>query len=378
MTSKNTSTSTLRDAQPDDGLIATQFLRDLGLTMPDSRDAIDAHWKRLWVDNPAMHKTEKKPSLGWVLENNDQMVGFFCNLPLLYYYGDRPVIVAAASQWGLDKRHRQKIHRLAGAYFNQTNADVLMATTANRSAGRIFLRYGANNIPQPDYDQTLYWIIDGGGFAAAAMKRKNIDPTMSSILSKTVGPFAGLVLSLGRRRPEGNALEIDVIGIEDVDDAFDDLWKRKQSEAERFLACRTSACLRWHFTDLHGERETRFLIHRQGNLRGYAIIMREDVAEIGLKRLRIADVFVEKNDESVVKGLLSAAYEYGREHGCHILEWVGMPVELRHIALGQRPFFRSLPTWPLYYKAINAEFESPLSNQSAWHVTPYDGDTTLV
>ncbi len=106
--------------------------------------------------------------------------------------------------------------------------------------------------------------------------------------------------------------------------------------------------------------------------------MREDEVGIGLKRLRIADLFVETNDEVVVNDLLSAAYEYGREQGCHILEWVGMPTDLRQIAHRHSPFIRTLPTWPLYYKTMDVGLTSSLERQTAWYIAPYDGDTTLV
>ena len=378
MIETDTDSCRLRNASLEDGVDATEFIRGLGLSMPETREAIDAHWRRLWVDNPAMACDGPKPPLGWVLEKNDRMVGFFCNVPLLYYFGERRVIVAVASQWGLDKRHRRKIHRLAGAYFNQDHADILMATTANSSAGRIFRHYGAGRIPQPDYEQVLYWIIDGGGFIGAAMKRKNVAPFITSVLSTTTRPLVGFALAMGWRRPKGHEEKVDLIGVEDIDDRFDDLWKRKQAEAERLLACRMASNLRWHFGDTQCEKGTRILAHRRGGLRGYAVVMREDEVGIGLKRLRIADLFVETNDEVVVNDLLSAAYEYGREQGCHILEWVGMPTDLRQIAHRHSPFIRTLPTWPLYYKTMDVGLTSSLERQTAWYITPYDGDTTLV
>lgn len=368
----------LRQAVFEDGPEASELVRRLGLYMPETREAIDAHWRRLWIDNPALAGDGPKPALGWVLEKNERMVGFFCNVPRLYYFGDRRVTVAVASQWGLDKSHRRKIHQLAGAYFNQDHADILMATTANESAGRIFQHYGAEKIPQPDYDQALYWIIDGGGFLAAALKRKGATPLAASALSATARPMIGIAQAMGWRRPKGQAGHVDLIEIADINDGFDDLWRRKRAEAERLLACRSANCLRWHFSDTEGQKGTRILAHRrQGRLRGYGVVMREDVAEIGLKRLRIADLFVENNDPNLVNDLLGAAYEYGREQGCDVLEWIGMPADLRRVAETHNPLVRTLPTWPLFYKTMDDGLAATLSNQDTWYISPYDGDTTL-
>jgi hypothetical protein len=56
---------------------------------------------------------------GWVLEDAGRMVGFFGNIPLLYDYAVHPIVVADASQWGLEKDYRGETPRLAEAYFTQ-------------------------------------------------------------------------------------------------------------------------------------------------------------------------------------------------------------------------------------------------------------------
>lgn len=369
---------TLRDACLDDGIAASELVRSLGLTNPQTPETIEAHWRRLWVENPALAGNSVRPPLGWVLEKDGRLAGFFCNVQRLYYFGERKVSVSVASQWGLDKAHRRKIHQLAGAYFKQDNADILMATTANKSAGRIFQHYGADRIPAPSYDQALYWIIDGGGFLGAALKRKSVSPLAASALSSFSRSLVRAAQTTGWGRPKGQDDKVVLIGVGDIDDGFDGLWRRKLAEADRLLACRSSGSLRWHFEGRESDKDYRILTHRQdGRLRGYAVVMREDIAEIGLKRLRIADLFVENDDEAVVDGLLSVAFQYGQEQGCYVLEWVGMPDSLRQIARKHRPQVRALPIWPLYYKVMNNGLATALGSQDAWYITPYDGDTTL-
>jgi hypothetical protein len=377
MTKTPTQTGLLRPARPEDGVEASKLMRGLGLTMPETPAKIAVHWQRLWVDNPAIKADGEKSSLGWVLEKDGKMVGFFCNVPLLYYFGKRRVRVSVASQWGLDKSHRRKIHQLAGAYFDQEEADLLMATTANKSAGRIFEHYGARPIPQADYDRALYWIIDGGGFMNSALKRKNVPTLLASVFSALAGPFLSMALSLTGRKPSGHKADVDLMAVDDIDDRFDDLWQRKRDEAPRLLACRTAHSLRWHFADTAVDKNTRVLVHGKEKLRGYCIILREDRDQIGLRRLRIADLFVEHNDPGVVNDLLGAAFDHGRAHGCQVLEWVGMPADLRRTALHHKPLVRTLPTWPLFYKVTDDDLGTALLEPDAWYITLYDGDTIL-
>lgn len=366
----------LREARLDDGPAASELVRHLGLAMPTTAAAVDAHWRRLWVDNPALKDTPNPPALGWVLEKDGQMVGFFCNVPRLYYYGQRRLTVAVASQWGLDKRHRRKIHQLAAPYFEQRQADILIATTANSSAGRIFQHYGADAVPQPTYDQALYWVINESRFIRAALQKKGMTQGFSRLLSIPAGPILGATLAASGRQPKGQKANVRQIAVTDIDDSFNDLWQRKRDESVRLLACRSADSLRWHFTG-QPLKETCLLVHRQDRLRGYCALMREDIKGIELKRLRIVDLFVENNDARVINDLLCAAYQYGREQNYDVLEWVGMPADLRLIAHKHKPFIRALPTWPLYYKALNRELTAPLQQSAPWYISPYDGDTTL-
>ncbi len=370
--------ATLRQAELDDCQEATELLRRLGMIMPQGSAMIEAHWRRFWVDNPAFIDGRAKPAKGWLLEEDGRMVGFFGNIPLLYYYGDRPVVVADASQWGVEKSHRGETSHLADAYFEQSHADMLLVTTGIKPTGRIFERYGAEQIPQADYDRVMYWVVDAGGFMAAAFQKKGVPAPLASLGAALGGPLVHTALALGGRRPKPATGEIDVIGVGDLGDEFDDLWQRKRDEAPRLLACRTAHCLRWHFDPPQMAMRTRFLVHRQGRLKGYAAVMREDAPELGLKRLKIVDMFIEQDDADIFDALLFAAHEHARGEGCHVMELVGLPENLRAAALRHRPFGRSMPTWPLYYKALTPALVEPLRKQDAWYVTPYDGDTALL
>ena len=186
-------------------------------------------------------------------------------------------------------------------------------------------------------------------------------------------------MTLKGNRSFGQSRDIDIIEISDIGDEFDELWLRKRDEADRLLACRTADCLRWHFGTKSMSARIRFLISRNTNeLAGYATIMREDAPEIGLKRLKIIDLFVAGDDDVVVNDLLAAAYEIGITDGCYVLELVGLPEPLRRkIVSRYRPRLRQMPTWPIYFKNLLSDLDLPLQDENTWYVTSYDGDTAI-
>jgi len=368
----------LREVAYEDCETATELLRDLGLIMPEGRDAVLHHWGRFWIDNPAFDLDRPNPARGWLLEDEGRMVGFFGNIPLLYYYGDRPVIVANASQWGVEKDYRAETHRLSESYFNQKHVDLLLVTTGIKPTGRIFERYRGVPVPQADYDRVLYWVMNGADFLKAALKKKNITLGISDFAAGVCGTLLDFATSLGGLK-QGFTIHVDVINTDEINDSFDGLWLRKRGEAERLLACRSAECLRWHFGSEALASRTRILTSRDGSgLNGYAIIMREDSDKIGLKRLKIVDLFVVKDDPNIIDSLLRVAADTAQEEGCHVLEIIGLPAHLRQQILDRHhPFARRLPVWPLFYKCIDEVLQVPLSYEQAWYVTAFDGDTSI-
>jgi len=372
--------TTLRNAAFDDCVEASALLVRLGLVMAEGEEAVKGYFEQLWQINPAIKAAQKKPSLGWVLEDGGKMVGFFGNVPLLYQYGGAPVIASDASLWGVEKDYRVDTERLSNAYFNQENADLLMVTTAIKPTARIFERYGAARLPQPDFDQILYWIIDGQGFVRAGLQKKGY----SAVASWVGGGLGGVVLNarmrLFGRRPFALLNDINIITVNEIDDAFDSLWRQKVKEyPNRLLAVRDAATLRWHFSAGRFSDQTRVVCcHRSGHLAGYAVLIRDDVPTIGLKRLKLADLFVAGDDPAIIGALLTAAFEYGLAKRCHVLEAVGLPQHLRGHLLVHKPLIRPMATYPFYFKALNPELTKALENGESWYATAFDGDITLL
>lgn len=370
---------TLREAEFRDSETATELLRDLGLTLPEARDEINDHWHRLWIDNPAIQIDGAPVARGWVLEDTGRMVGFFGNIPMLYDYGGRPIIAAVASQWGVEKKYRYETPRLAEAYFTQQNVELLLVTTGIKPTGRIFTRYGGFRVPQLGCDQVLLWVLDPRGFIAAGLVKKGINKRVAAMIAFTGAPIVRAGVLLSSHSHSGKAKNIDQINVKQIEDEFDGLWVRKRDEVDCLMASRTSESLRWHFGTKSMMQRTRLLVSRSHKgLEGYAMIMREDAPSIGLKRLKIIDLFVAGNNEAVIDSLLAAAFETALADGCHVIEMTGLPSALRnHIISHHHPRTRQLATWPAFYKVMKDDLNIPFKDEKSWYVSAYDGDTAL-
>ncbi len=374
-------TSTLREATFDDCEGASSLLRKLGLSVPADPAAARRGWDRFWRDNPAQKLDRPHPPLGWVLEDGGAIVGFFGSIPLRYSLGDRTLLVADASQWGVEKPYRGRTGDLATAYFAQREVDLFLVTTGIRSTGRIFDRFSASPMPVRAYDRVLFWVLDAARFLHAALRKKAVRPVLARAGSLALAPLLAAVNAvpgrrLGRRRA---GLEPEVIPLSAVGDAFDDLWRRKIAEGRRrLLAYRMAEDLRWHFGpgDALGTVDV-VQCRRGGRLDGYLILQHEAPPSLGMARARIVDMLVAGDDEAVIDALVAAADGLARDRGAHVLELVGFPAAIRARAERSRPFGRMFPTSPFHYKPASPGLAADLREASAWYPTLYDGDSSL-
>ena len=149
----------LRPASIDDAQAITAFLISLGLVMPAGEDATRRHWQGLWVDNPALVH-HKNPSLGSVLEDDGEIKGFFGNIPQVSWLGDKSVTISSARAWAVDPEYRSETPRLCSAFFDQSDVNLVLISSANPPAGKRCLAFGGAKMPQPEYDNILYWVVN--------------------------------------------------------------------------------------------------------------------------------------------------------------------------------------------------------------------------
>jgi hypothetical protein len=217
-------------------------------------------------------------------------------------------------------------------------------------------------------------------FARAALRKKGYPDLVSRLGSPFLGPLISVEGALRRRGPRNGhsradfrAIEADAIGSE-----FDALWQRRLAEGTRLLAVRDAKTLRWHFAD-RGRPHSPFLVCASAGseLLGYVAIVRQDARHLDLPRARVADIFVEHDDPTIVEQLLYRSADRARAAGAAMLEVIGLPSSLRRTIAALRPFELQDQSWPFLYKAVDPALHATLSDERVWYAGLFDGDGSL-
>jgi len=355
----------------------TDLMQRLGMAVPESKARSKQFWAGLWLENPALGHFEGLPELGWKIISNNRLVGFFGNIPQISWIRSQKVLVSTARAWAVEREFRWAVPQLCEAFFNRNTIDLVIISSANKPASKRCLEFGGSQMPESSYQEVFYWIVSPSGFSQSLLRKIGVPNKLLRI-----GKFADL---LPLRPLFAAALEnqdrqsIEEIPLKSLGRQFDNFWSRMQVDyADRLLATRDSKTLRWYFGLSGNAKETKFFGHfENGILKGYIVVVRDDVSLVNLRRLRIADLVVLDENQSAVKKLIAAAYSEAKAQGCHILELTGLPPAIREIISTLKPFRRKMQTFPFYFRALSADLANQLSQANSWYVTAYDGDSAI-
>jgi len=342
------------------------------------------HWAWLWRSNPAALEKHMALPIGWVLENESGIVGYLGNIPLNYYFNGRQLLAAAAQGFVVDKEHRSQSLQLAAAFFSQENVDLLLNTSANPAAAAVCKIFKAKRIPQPNFDRAQFWVVDSRGFLTCFFRRHGHHPTVAAVCANIVAPMLKLEGILRGRRTasqsNGDGITTIVRRPTEIGAEFDEFWQKVVTrKCQSILADRSSSVLRWHFGHSAAAERMAKIICAQDRkrMRGYAVLIRDDSNNIGLRRARLADLMVDDDDPATVSALLAAAFAEARSEGAYVLESIGFPIRIRDQISAGHPYMRQLPSWQFWYKPVAAGLSELLQHEHAWYGCLYDGDATL-
>lgn len=333
--------------------------------------------KQLFESNPLLANGIKY-SKGWVIKDNNRIVGFIGSIPLLYRFQNNDIISATANSFGVEPDYRNFTLQLASTFLNQKNIDLLLNTTADKSAEIVFSYLKSKKIPQKNYNKVLFYICNGRSFTKSALMKKKIPRIIASLFSLILTPFLFFIQNRLPSFSIKEKIEIKEIDIKSIGNDFDDLWIRKtESEPDRLYGYRNSKFLKWHFGFFEKNELTLLCAYREKMLIGYIIIMHEEVNEIALKRSKIVDLFVEEDDNNIIDKLISEAYSHSKTKGSSILEIVGFPKNIRDRFMLNKPYSRVFPNWPFLYKAVNGKLKKDLKLEESWYASSFDGDASF-
>jgi hypothetical protein len=357
-----------------------KFLGEIGLIKLLDLENQKLKWRKIWEENPLLDVKNSSPIIGWILEHQKECVGFFGHILRLQRHEGKDILVSIASTWAVSKDFRSYTKLLSESYFSQKDIDLLVVTTGIKPVSRIFESFGGKPMPQSSYDEVLFWVLNIKSFIHSGLLKKEIDGILVKSLAFVAGYLLAAVSRFGFKNKKlgtvSNSVTVDRISPELIGSDFDELWLKNISKSNCLYSFRKSQDIKWVINICSISREVYLLGCREGGeLVGYILISIEEVSDLQLKRAKIIDLFVLENSAEYVENLFAAAYEVAKEKKCQMIELIGLPQEIRNMALKYRPFSRKYPSFPYSYKVNSENLELPLQNENCWYPTAYDGDT---
>lgn len=336
------------------------------------------HWLDLWRNNPVRSKRGDRWQAGWVLEDDSgKLVGSLANVPTMYTYQGRELVAATGRAWVVEPEYRGVALWLMEEYFLQERVDLFINTTVNALAVDAFCTYGSARVPLGDWETAWYWVTGYRGFAASALRIKGVG--RGGLLAPVLAAALRVKEAVTAKSLPGSPSASTLKWVDDFGPEFDGFWAELvRNNPEKLLAIRDVPTLRWHFAGALGERTVWVLTaRRNGLLRAYCILKRQDHPPSGLVRMRLADYQNLDHDRDTLSTLLRESLRRCAAEGIHVLEHVGG--DLPKMAGIDRfaPYRRKLHSWPFYYKAIDPEVEAALRKPEVWDPSAFDGDTSL-
>jgi hypothetical protein len=338
------------------------------------------NWKHLWLHNPAVQSGRAVSRIGWVLESDGGVVGFFGTIPLLCEFQGTTLVAAASCRFAVDPEFRSFSHLLVSSFLRQKDVDLFLNTTATPAAGKMMAASKAAPIPQEDYGTVLFWVLDCQQFVKMVIRKLGVSQSVAA-----AGRLAGAVALWGETRLRGQiprtnnaGCTISEHGMAELPVGFDSFCDDQIQESNRLLGKRNAAILRWHFAPPESKKVSRALIcWDEKRITGYAVTRQELDPAFGLRRSIVADLLVEKDDPKLVRALIAAAHANAKRDGSHVLELMGFPSSVRQALLKWKPYTREYPSCPYFFKARDRALHEQLLNVDRWYACPFDGDATL-
>lgn len=361
----------VREANFDDeGAVKVLCIRN-GLAGEQSEFA----WNWLWIDNPACK--ENWP-IGWILEANNEVVGYIGNVPRAYQIDGQQVVVGAARSFVVDHNYRGSALKLMANFITKNPAEILIFSGVNNLASPLYRMARASILPQTEYGNSLFWVVSGRGFSSAFLRKKGVIKSLAKLAGVLIGPAFAVEGALRKRWKLNGIAKIEYLQPSEITVEFDSFWNAfVSSKPHCFLAQRDYLSLKWQFGHpaAASRRPVVVCARIKGELKGYAVLTRWDSPEFGLKRIMFTDLIVLDNNEQVIKELVVGSYQYADADGVDLLQLMALPTHVRKVLDVFTPFKKNSIDSTFWYDVKNTSYD--LSMPDSWYVSMLDGDSTL-
>lgn len=332
-------------------------------------------WEHLWINNPVYRKFPNW-AIGWVMEQDGEIVGFLGNIPTSYNFKGREIVSACTFSMSVDVPFRGHARLLINQLlrWGKANLEFHFCTTANEHSGPLSDRLKIPRVPVGDWSKSAFWIANYHEFLEAALERKGW-PTLLAYPASVAIALRETVTRSRTWMRDTSHLRL----YSEFDQRFDVFWEElKSGYPNRLLATRSRDVLDWHFNQALAGKRIWILTLNQGlRILAYAIFCRGDNPQIHLKRMCLIDFQSLNGDHEVLVSMLSWALRKCKEERIHMLEAFGFRPDKQCVIDRVAPYRRRLRAWAYFYRPVNQTLQEQLQDVDVWDPSQFDGDASL-
>ena len=336
----------------------------------------ESDWIKFWYQNPHLLESKTYTPVGWVIEDNNNIVGYLGNLVKEYNYKDEKIIIAFLHGWVVDKKYRLEAVLLFRKFFNQENIQIFMNTTANEATANIWSKNTAKKIPLKNFQNILFIILDLEKFIDSFFEYKKIkmNKFIKKIILQSFKIFFSNKISYWKKLDANLRTNLNNV----IDKKFDQFWNSYKIDCENYLLLsRSTNWIKWHFQKKIDDNDAWIISLNDNNkLLGYAICSDTSNNKINLKRISIVDLVSLGDNEKVYLSLIKKCILEAKKRNYHTVEFIGYKKLKREIFSKFKPFKRKL-AFPFFYKSKNQTYENFLKKDEIWDPSLIDGDAFL-
>jgi hypothetical protein len=303
-----------------------------------------------WDANPAFQDGVPR---GWVITDNERVVGFLGNIPTFFQLNGRQIVAFSATTWRVLPDYRSQSLSLYYRLIASAKRTVLFDTTAADDGIRIREALKFQLMPRQSFDT-------GVGIL-------RFDRVVGhKIGDGRVARALAIPLKLYQlwRRSRASDSEVRVERLTCAGSDFDRLWEETKGVYEH-TNVRSAAAINWLCFTSTSPEKILLAGYKADRLCGYVICSQRPYGTLSM--LECLDLWINPRDSGLVKILAEAALDHGQKMGC---DFVAFPYFNRSLQedLSDLGLFQWKSELRRDFIKVNPEVGNSVKERSAYFV----------
>lgn len=335
-----------------------------------SSNEVISIWNRYSINNPFYNHFLEEVLFGWVLEHNDNIVGFFGTIPRIYHLNKEMIPVSIASQWVIEKEYRKYSYLLKDKYFLDNPIATKLVTSASKATGKIFKNYQGFKVPCNNL-QNVYVIPLNLTRSIEFLFSKF--PLLKWILTR----ISKIIPWYLQFKTIPHKYTLSEFNINHNSHQVEQFWNLYLTKNSKFIANRNFETMNWYYNSgkLYQNIISLVLYDSFNEITGFASVINAPVmGNDNVKRYILIDILV--HNPKLKRDILKGVLKYLHEHNVDILE-IQLPGMVTRIDIPAISVIRKLANFPAYFQTSCKNLETHLQKSSNWQLSCFDGDSTL-